>query len=138
MKKMKKIILVTILIFSIFITISCKKDNSKISDYEWIAKSFKSNPTGVIDTTNKTYILDFDDNSFHFKLDVNACSGKVNFKKNNQVSFSLPGCTEACCDEKLPTNIAENLPLITNYELNGDKLILMNSQPFLEITFVKK
>ena len=135
---MQKIILVTILIFSIFILFSCKKDYSKISDYEWIAKSFKSNPTGVIDTTNKTYILDFDDNSFHFKLDVNACGGKVNFKKNNQVSFSLPGCTEACCDEKFPTNIAENLPLITSYELDGDKLILMNSEPFLEITFVKK
>ncbi|MCP3928554.1 MAG: hypothetical protein GY705_05570 [Bacteroidetes bacterium] len=95
---------VSLIITAFFLlNISCGKDRSKtilnILNNEWRAIEL-SHPE-VQSLPPNMYILRFEKDYFHIRLDVNSCEGEIEKVENrNTIKVNRCGCTLACCDSE--------------------------------------
>jgi len=117
-----------VFIFPVFLFPSCKKNISK-EDLTgvWLVKSAKMTDHDLPPSDERNSIainISGNENSFSVNLSVNSCSGKLDVKKNNAISFEMLVCTEACCDSEWDGLIMSLLGDVKRYELSGTRLIL--------------
>lgn len=105
--------------------ISCSKDKQTIIKNDWQVESIKIHSDSALKFPVNTYILSFENKrKYYIKLDVNSCSGKVNFKSNNKIEFESDGCTKICCDSDFAKNLMDILSKANQYNVTDVTLIL--------------
>lgn len=127
-----------VLIFILFYSfIACNKEKEVVLDNEWLVFSIRLENGDFTTPTSQYYFIPENRNSFKLLLDINTCSGKVNFRSKTVAFSDGITCTEACCDSDFAIALINNLVKTKYWEINGQKLVLSNDKG-LEIVFNKR
>jgi len=113
----------------LLIVMSCHKDQAigvKELYQTWAVKNFMSIESASYPKfENKPVLLTLhSDGSYNLKLDINNCSGSVDFQGKNHVEFEPAMCTEICCDSAFSEKLVAMLPRVTSWSMEGKNLKL--------------
>jgi len=115
------------IIFPILILLlSCEKEdvNVDIKSNKWVVVKMKSQGEPAFTEAGNSYILEFiSDTTYTLGLDVNSCFGYYEIINNGNITISLMGCTEVCCDSDFAVDLSQLFPKMTEYYGKGDNLI---------------
>jgi heat shock protein HslJ len=116
---------------------ACTKNKAKFEvPSRWIVSEFKPVNSATWQKASNLYILSFTDSrNFNLGLDINQCMGKYK-AGGSSISFSNIGCTEACCDTPLATNVMESLKKIKSYQIQGETMTLIDRDS-IRLTLLK-
>ncbi len=113
------LILLGSLVFS-----ACLKEPHTITSHDWEFKTIHK-PNGERKGTGKKYTLTFTGPaSFSYNTDVNSCWGNYISGPHDHIDFSMPACTEVCCDSEFAQLIGQYLYQVTYFEIRGRNLNL--------------
>lgn len=102
----------------------CGKDKT-IVDEQWEVQSIRVHTDSASINAARDYILSFENRkNYMITLDVNNCSGEVDFEKENSIDFGLAACTKICCDSTYALSLLNILESVNKYDLNESTLIL--------------
>lgn len=119
-----------LIILILFVVLSaCKKDVGKnVGDiyHSWEAKEFISlESVGYPKIEGNKILLTFNRSGvFSLKLDVNGCGGNFTLGENNKLEMESLICTEICSDSKFSEKLAQTLPKVTSFNIDGKTLKL--------------
>lgn len=108
----------------VFFISGCNKEDKKLIETEWVVNSYSAQNTTNIVNAPASYTMTFKNKNFHLALDVNTCGGDYSLGSGNKIKFSALYCTEACCDSDFAMKITQLIPLMKEYTINGDQLLL--------------
>ena len=116
--------------FSIlFILMSCHKDSDSEADsifHTWEAKHFISlESLGYPKIDGNRILITFNtDGTYHLQLDMNQCNGTFQPGSQSLIIIGAAGCTKICCDSDFSIKLAEMLPKVTSFKIDGNSLQL--------------
>ena len=118
---------ILILFTAMMLMSSCRQeviiaDNSLL--HTWEAKSFISLESVAYPKNEGIPImLTFKrDGSYQLKLDINSGGGTYHVSKDHQIEMGFPALTEACCDSQFSNKLANMLPKVKSYRIEGSNL----------------
>ena len=115
------------IIFPILVLLlSCEKEdvNIDIKSNKWVVVKMKSQGEPTFTETRESYVLEFtSDTTYQLKLDVNSCFGYYEIINSGNITISLMGCTEVCCDSDFAEDLSQLFPKMTEYYGKGNNLI---------------
>lgn len=108
---------------------SCdKKENDVVDDIfnTWEVVDFMSIESVYYGKNPDVPVLiTFEQNeTYQLNLDVNSCSGGFILADDGNIEISIPGCTKMCCDSDFSNKVAQMLPQVTTYSIEGNILKL--------------
>jgi len=119
------------IIFPILVLLlSCEKEdvNIDIKSNKWVVVKMKSQGEPTFTETRESYVLEFtSDTTYKLKLDVNSCFGYYEIINSGNITISLMGCTEVCCDSDFAEDLSQLFPKMTEYYGKGNNQILLRS-----------
>ena len=114
------------IIFPILVLLlSCEKEdvNIDIKSNKWVVVKMKSQGEPTFTETRESYVLEFtSDTTYKLKLDVNSCFGYYEIINSGNITISLMGCTEVCCDSDFAEDLSQLFPKMTEYYGKGNIL----------------
>lgn len=108
------------------------KINAAAIQGDWVVRSLALTGQATL-SPDKYYFLHIDSESMGLPLDVNQCGTSYTLKKDSLMVEKFMTCTEACCDKKEGTAVAQFLSGPLHYSIQDGILELSNKKGILKL-----